>query len=260
MEDKIEVKWTYSPGDFFEEPFIREYDGYKIEICNGTALLHIDSNLYEEDEEIINKISKEIEDFFYGGQIVGFKKFKISLGTYTITKYKPNGTQDTTIAVSSMSAYTIGESVDIKTFDDEGRILADTKAKKISEQQEVALLARKYRRQDEVAKSILNSYRLAIEFPNYQLSHFYDIRDALRRKFENEKGIRDYLNVSENQLKRLRILANREPLIEGRKRGNHVGKLRHATSLELDEARRIAKQLVLNYLRFLDSENIFKQK
>jgi hypothetical protein len=87
----------------------------------------------------------------------------------------------------------------------------------------------------------LNSYKAAVDDPANELVHLYEIRDALAGHYGGDAAARAKLGISEKEWKRLGILANDAPLKEGRHRGRHSKKLRHATAAELDEARKIAR-------------------
>jgi len=127
--------------------------------------------------------------------------------------------------------------VDFLLKDAEGNVVRDSKAERIAEH--ISLL-------DELApkvphsatlRSLLESYSQSIDDPNNELVHLYEVRDALSHHYGNEQAARNALAISKTEWQRLGILANVEPLKEGRHRGKHSHVKRQATSSELDEAR-----------------------
>jgi hypothetical protein len=80
--------------------------------------------------------------------------------------------------------------------------------------------------------------------PANELVHLYEIRDALSEKFGSQSKARRELVITREQWNGLGALADRAPLREGRHRGKHPGRLRDATSEELNEARSIAKSMI----------------
>ena len=116
----------------------------------------------------------------------------------------------------------------------------------------LADLAEKYRDSDPTTASLLNSYKAAVNDPNNELVHLYEIRDTLSRKFGGKNAACQQINISATQFSRLGLLADKEPLRQGRHRGKNPGALRDATEAELTEARNIARQFVAAYLEYLE--------
>lgn len=104
-------------------------------------------------------------------------------------------------------------------------------------------------------KSLLNSYKAAVKDPDNELVHLYEIRDALHRKFGNDKAALSTLEkfgLTRNNWKDFGNLANKASLRQGRHRGQNDGALCDATDDELFNARRIARTMIEAYLRYLD--------
>ncbi len=141
-------------------------------------------------------------------------------------------------------------SLDLVHRDAAGNIIFDSKADRIKETKEWAHLAAKHIN-DPIAAALLKSYNEAINDPANELTHLYEIRDALSKKFSADNGARSTLTISRNAWSKFGKLANDDPLYEGRHRGQNVGQLRHATESELNEVRRIAREMILAYLKYL---------
>jgi hypothetical protein len=98
---------------------------------------------------------------------------------------------------------------------------------------------------------MLRSYNAAVSDPRNELIHLYEIRDALQKRFRGARRARDAIGVSNNDWKKLGNLADREPILQGRHRGQFPGALRVATKVELSGAREIAKHMIAAYLEYL---------
>jgi len=100
---------------------------------------------------------------------------------------------------------------------------------------------------------LLNSYKSAMNDPNNEFVHLYEIRDALSKKFGGENKACKALNISGPQWSQLGNLTNNPSLRQGRHRGKNPGTLRNATVEELTEARNIAFFFVEAYFKYLES-------
>jgi hypothetical protein len=96
----------------------------------------------------------------------------------------------------------------------------------------------------------LSSYSRAVSDPRNELIYLYEIREALSKKYGGEAKAIVALGISKNRWKRLGILANVEPLEEGRHRGKDEIR-RAASSQEIQEARNITRELIESYVRTL---------
>lgn len=141
---------------------------------------------------------------------------------------------------------------DAVLVDAAGNIKFDSKAERIKATKDFAELAARHAN-DALSLSLLKSYNAAIDDPSNAFVHLYEIRDALKKKFGGEGNACSTLKISRTHCwGRLGQLADGEPLLEGRHRGARVGKLRHATPAELDEARGIAREMIRKYLEWLE--------
>jgi len=105
-----------------------------------------------------------------------------------------------------------------------------------------------------LAQHLIDFYSESIHKTDKILIALYDIYEALIKKFGDAKEIRNNLGVSAKKQKRLRVITNQLPLKQGRHSGKKISELRDVTNLEIEEAREIAKALLLNYLLFLDKK------
>jgi hypothetical protein len=163
----------------------------------------------------------------------------------------PDGRKDTTLSIQVGNFLTFkGGIVDTVVRDRDGKVIHDSKSERVKERLQFAALAAEVTPYDLLAKALLKSYGAAVGDPDNELIHLYEIRDSLCAHFKNGGEVRRILNVSKTRWDRFGILANQEPLTQGRHRGQKVGKLRSSTKDELDEARSFATHLIHAYLLY----------
>lgn len=243
MPAPLTLEWSYTPADFFEAPVDYNAPNYTVHIENGRAIAtfvtgQLDSTLPE--------VHKQLEARFLGAQMVQNRPFQLS--NYSTARARPDGTD--AIGVSVHETLHLDASLDVVHRDVAGNVIFDSKADRVKATAELAELAAKYIH-DPVAAALLKSYGAAINDPSNELTHLYEIRDALSKKFGGDEGARSALGISRNEWSRFGKLANDDPLYEGRHRGQNVGQLRHATESELNEVRGVAQTMILAYLKFL---------
>ncbi len=244
MPAQLTLEWSYTPADFFEAPVDYTAPNYAVHIENGRAIATFGS---DQPDSVFPIAHNELEARFLGAQTVRNRPFQLS--NYSSTRKRPDGTSHISVSMSETVHATIG-AVDIVIRDAAGNVTSDTKADRIRATNELAQLAAKHIN-DPLAVALLKSYDGAINDPSNELTHLYEIRDALSKKFGGEAKARSILGVTNSQWKHLGYLANEAPLSQGRHRGTKVGKLRDATSSELDEARQIAMCMIQAYLQYL---------
>lgn len=254
-KDKVILKCNYTPNDFFEDPYCINMENYNIKIDNGKIKVTMSLEFYKSKADTRDNISEDLFNLFNGAQTVNFKSFTLS--GFTVHHIHPNGQEDITIFPKIIGCkLSLGVSADIIIQDKDRKIIEDTRAKRIEAKRHFAQLAAKYKRVDSIASAILNSYKNAINDPQNEFIHLYEIIESLCKKFGNEKSLRNALRIPRKKIERLRKLANIEPLVQGRHRGKNPGQVRDATNIEKEEARDIARLLIhsfLNYLQLIDN-------
>lgn len=111
-----------------------------------------------------------------------------------------------------------------------------------------------YAPSDPIVRRMLESFDAALRYPGSELVYLYELWDELQTKFRRNKNAQKALGISRPARSSLTYLANEELLNQGRHRGQHAGKLREATTSELDEARKIAREMIEKYLKYLDEQ------
>jgi hypothetical protein len=247
MAEKLTLEWSYVPADFFEQPFEYKQKDYTVEIKAGRVVARLAAIADEQTEAAFQEIHKELDARFLGAQLASNKPYELS--GYMTTRTNPDGTAE--IGISFAATLHMSATCDAIVLDAAGKVKSDTKRDRIEARKELALLASKHR-MDYVAASLLKSYSAAITDAANQLTHLYEIRDALAKKFSGDANACSALGIGSNQWSRLGYLANVAPLSQGRHRGKMIGQLRDAIPAELDEARTIAKHMIQAYLDHLE--------
>jgi hypothetical protein len=247
--DKTVIEWAYEPSSYFESSMIFSEKEYDIRLENGLASITLSYPQDPVPEELINKIIERLELIFLSRQLFVHKPF--ILKGHTINHINPNGSKSIQIKISETATVVCSSHApDVMIKDKDGNIIHDSRAIRIAEQyKQVKFILTKYGN-NELAKTLLGSYGRAVSDPADELVHLYEIRDALSKAFGGEDKAIKLLGVSKNKWDRLGILANVEPLEEGRHRGKHSSR-RIASHHEIQEARDIARELILGYVNTL---------
>jgi len=255
MQDKAWLKWSYTPTDYFEHPFKFRNKNYEVEVCDGRVKVMLFAEQYHKlntiPENLIDEIRSKIDFIFMTIQLGTHGRYEISK-TYSFHYAQPNGRESVTIRPEAATMKVSVSSVDFKVTDSKGNVIVDTRAERIRRKEEFAKLALKHVPKDKTAQSMLRSFRASINDPGNSLVHLYEIVEALNKKFRAQKKGIEAIGFSRNRWNRLKKLANVEPLLEGRHRGSFVGQLRNATKEEVEEATKIAEEIIHKYFYYLN--------
>ena len=253
-EDIVLLEWEFSPSDYFEEEFTLTYDDCQLVIKEGKIEARIDPIVYNQKDKMRNSLYEFLNNRFSGVELYSHKPYKLS--ETSETRVYADGRKDVTIyaKVSMISISSL--TVDTIISDKNGKIISDSKRDRIQKKQEFAQLIGDFSSSDSVATSLVRSYKAAVSDADNELVHLYEIRDALSKYFRGEKEALKELNLQKSDWSDLGRLANYEPLIQGRHRGQSVGGLRSATEKELDNARNIAKKFVEAYFIYLKKKQV----
>lgn len=252
MRDIVVLGWTYSPPDYFEEPIHISCNEYIMIIDHGKVEAKIKPEFYDKKHKMRDVLQDALNDRFLGVQVLTHKPYELSKAS--MYRLHPDGRKDITIFPEPGIIRVVSGTVDFVVKDKDGNIKSNSRKDRIEKKKEIADLAEKYRAKDPIVASLLNSYKSAVNDPDNELAHLYEIRETLSTKFGGEAQTRGTLGVSSSQWSRLGLLANNEPLKQGRHRGKSAGALRDATEGELKEARAIARTLIEAYLDYLEKQ------
>jgi len=254
MDDSITIEWTYTPEDFFEEPFIKKVGEYEFNIYEGKANAFLRGTTYDNDHLIEDRIYQVLEDIFLAAKAINQKKYNL-LKYPNLIRTDNEGKRAITMRASPGYYAITGHAPDIKITNASGKVIKSTKEERINSIKNFVSRVLPYLPYNPTLKRILVSHGNASSDPKNELIHLYEIRDALVREFGNERETRKSLGIDRKKWSRFGQLANDLPLKEGRHRGNADEALRNASKEELNEARAFAKKLIESYLDYLDKNS-----
>jgi hypothetical protein len=252
MDELIVLEWKYSPPDYFEEKVVINHANYTMTIDNGKAEAKINPNAYDNDEKMRSELQEKLNDQFLGVMLYKHDSYKLSQST--MCKLHQDGRRDLFIFPEPCVVKVSGGTADFIIKDKNGNITTDTRKARIEKMRLLSDLIDKYHSCDPVLVSILNSFQASVNDPDNELVHLYEIRGALSVKFGGKDAMKTALSLSDKQWSRLGQLANKEPLKQGRHRGEKFTMLRDATESELTEARNIVRSLIESYLLYLGKQ------
>lgn len=252
MEDIVVLEWTFSPPGYFEEPIYIRRNDYEMTIDNGKVEARINPDAYDKEHKMRDVLHDELNYRFLGVQLRTHKPYELSKAS--MYRLHPDGRKDVTVFRESGILTVTGHPPDIVVKDKDGNTISDSRKERIKKKKELADLIETYRSKDPLIASLLGSYNSAVNDPDNELVHLYEILDALKRRFcGKEATAQTALGISDRQWSRLKRLANGKPLLrQGRHRGKGAGELRDATEAELKDARSIASSLIERYLEYLE--------
>ncbi|MFZ0821859.1 MAG: hypothetical protein WAM91_17480 [Candidatus Acidiferrales bacterium] len=249
MSEVVTIEWSYTPVDFFEEPFEHSEDNYLAKFENGRVVTTLSNGAGGQAEILCPQIEAELDRMFLGAQQINNRKYQFS--GHTIVRTRP-GERNAEISVSmNADMYVTTDPVDVLTRDAAGNVTCDTKGERIKAQSDSAHRAVKHGK-DPTLAALLKSYNAAMSDSQNEFVHLYEIRDALGKKFGGESQALTSLGIDKKPWNKLGKLANDAPLKQGRHRGRTAAQLRGATEEELKEGRQIAKAMIRAYQDYLE--------
>lgn len=242
------IEWSYSPTDFFEDDLVVEKYDYHLTISSGKIVASISPNAGDPRSNLEEHINDELHAMFVGVQLSSHEPYTLS--NPSVHHKDDNGRTVYLETVSVSAKATV--SADFRITDKDGNITFDSKAARIEEKHEFASLAAKHSQSDALVRTLLSSYKGAVSDPSNELVHLYEIRDALSKAFSGKREALSNLGIANSDWQELGRLANDSPFHQGRHRGKVTSGLQDASKDDLNTARRIAKEMIVAYLKYLE--------
>ncbi len=241
------VEYGYSPADYFEAPVLWSSPEYRLRLEDGLARATLGAPADPVEAATSNAVRAQVQAHLSARQLRTHRPFKID--GPRIEQHRADGRRDVTVALSGAIVVVAGGSVDFVLQDASGRVVRDSKAERIAEEQAFMCLIANAGERHPLVAQLLGSYNTAVANPETELVHLYEIRDALQKYFKGAQKARKRLGITKRDWKRLGALADTEALEEGRHRGQHLSGCRPATPAERQEARGIARRLIEAFAR-----------
>lgn len=246
--DRTELEWMYQPTDLFEAVYCDANTEYELVVEGGRVV----ATLAVPQNPVVEGLERQIEAHVTAIFLV--RQLQVHR-TYTLQGprvYQHEGGQrNVAIRVGSvLSAESVGQP-DIILRDQSGSIIRDTRAERLAAHTSLLKSITPKLTRSAVLHGLFTSYSRAVSDPSNELVHLYEIRDALSQHYGGERKARATLNINHHEWQRLGVLANVEPLQQGRHRGKNIGGHRVASSEELEEARSIVRNWIMAFAQTL---------
>lgn len=250
VEETVVLEWTFTPLDYFETVLHTESDAYSVDVDHGKVIVRANPMAYTDYREMRDAIHKVVDAGFQGVSVLSHQPYQL-VGP-TVRRLHADGRRDEILFAADIIVRESVGTPDIQVRDRNRTVLSDSRRDRLECKARFAKLAMRYSQGDPTLALSLVSWQAAMRDPADELVHLFEIRDALAKEFGGEVPARTALGISHKDWKQLGKLANDEPLRQGRHRGAHADQLRNATEAELAQARRIARGMLLAYMRHLE--------
>jgi hypothetical protein len=242
--ERTELEWVYQPRDLFEVAYRDVGVDCEIVIDDGRAVATLSVSQDPVDRELEERILGHLEAVFLVRQLQVHRVY--DLQGPRIYQHA-GGRKDIAIRVGAACVVMSGSRTDVVHRDAAGNVLRDTKAERIAEHTAILDSVAPKLAMSSTLRGLLTSYSRSVSDPSNELVHLYEIRDALATHYGGETNACAALSIRRSEWRRLGVLANVEPIEQGRHRGEHVAGRRDATAAELEEARSIARRWIVAF-------------
>ncbi len=250
MNSYYQYEWTFSPPDYFEEPFKISASNYELNVGSGKALATVDEMVHEANTSIRDSLQNELIGRFLGTQVACFIPYQLSKPVKTL--FHADGRRSAFAEIEGLTMKASLGSVDVMITDAQGNVVTDTKRDRIAKVTSLSERIAKYRLLDRALDLTLRSHNAACREPEIELVRLYEIRDALRTRFGTESNCKKKLGLTRTEWSDFGRVCNELPLREGRHNGNATSGLRSATTDELALVRNFAQRMIEAYLKYLE--------
>jgi hypothetical protein len=242
--ERTELEWIYEPADLFEAQYQHVGVDYDLLIDAGRAVATLRVPQEPVSPDVEEHVRAGIDSVFLVRQLQIRRKYSLE-GPRT---YQHSGrVKNVSIRIGSAMEMSTAGHVDLVMTDMKGKTVRDSRLERIAEDSAVLDSVAPKLVRSPTLRGLVESYSRSVTDPNNELVHLYEIRDGLSRHYGGEQSARDALGISKGKWRRLGVLANVEPLEQGRHRGKHLGGRRAATEGELNEARQLALRWIMTF-------------
>jgi hypothetical protein len=124
MSAVVQLEWTFSPPDYFEEPIKISRHDYAMTIANGKVQAKIDCGVYDADPSMRRRLDDRLNDRFLGVQLLTHRTYELSKST--MTRVHPDGRKDIFIELEPARMVLSGGTLDIRVTDRDGNVCSAT--------------------------------------------------------------------------------------------------------------------------------------
>lgn len=244
-EETVEIHWAYIPADFFGEKAGYDCGDYSVKVEGGHATARMGAAFYKQGRDFQNTLTEELRNYFHVWQLDRRRAFEIR--GPSVRHIHPDGTGAIIQVVNELVCTLEPQPCNPILAGPDG-VVHEPRRERFETTKNRACLWLCHA-SDLTARRMLESYDRAVREPEQVLMRLYEVWEAVAQAFGGKKNkARDVLGISYS---RLEALANDKRLKQGRHSGRFVGPQRDATAAELDEAWRIAREMIEKYLNHL---------
>jgi hypothetical protein len=248
MTPALELRWTYSPEEFFEEPLAFRLLGCEITINPGIVVATINLSTLESDPKLRSRVEAHVTNTFLGVQVQSHVRFELSKPT--VAHLNADGSKGIVIECEPGHLVWRGHKADLRYTRSDG-VVVDTRDERVRQKRTFGQFAASLAPKDQTLSRMLKSYDAAVRDPADELVHLYEVRDSATARFSSEAAAISTLQICRKDWSRLGRICNELPLKEGRHRGKAAATLRPATEEELMEARDLTAAVIQAYMSFV---------
>lgn len=242
--ERTELEWIYDPTDLFEAPYRHAGVDFDLLVDAGRAMATLSVPQEPVSPDVEECVRATIESVFLVRQLQIHRNYSLKGPT---TYQHSAGRKNISIRVGSAVVVGSVGHPDLIVTDAAGNIVRDSRAERIAEHVSVLDAVAPKLVRSGTLRSLLESYSRSVTDPYNELVYLYEIRDALSKHYGSERSAREALGISRGKWQRLGVLADVEPLEQGRHRGKHPMGRRAATENELNEARQLVHPWIMAF-------------
>jgi hypothetical protein len=242
MTVKTTMEWGYEPTTFFEAPIDEPLSHGRLTAMAGKATYTLGTPADPLPPDIERSIEGEVDAYFKAWQVATGQT--CTLGVTAVAQEAADGRRDVTAKIRGVAALVLGgASVDI-VAEVGGKVIIDTRARRISVRQTFARSIAPKLPKSPVLRAMADSYLAAMAQPENELVYLYEILEAANEQHGGDHKTWEVLGIPRPDWRFLHEAACVWPLQQGRHRGQNMPNLRDATREELDKARAVARDVI----------------
>jgi hypothetical protein len=239
---KTTIEWTYSPEGFFEAPVTVHTDDGSVTLSMGKATAELARPAQPVADEVLERLRIRVAAALLSRQLLIHTEFELLPG-HAITQEDDRGGRAIVTNVLAADAFLVGERPDVVITRPDGTVVTDTRAERIATEAAFVDRVQGAAVRSPFVMQLLQSYGRAVADPEDEFVHLYEVRDAISKHYGDALQAQAALGLTEAQWDVLGVLANVEPVEQGRHRGKHEAR-RGATAAELTKARATARAFI----------------
>lgn len=271
----VTICWSYTPSDFFEarmeyrltaigHSYEAVIEAGKVEV--RVSLVSYDREVFEKNEKLfLDDLTRSLARRMKGAEMRNFKPFTLSRPTITFPPDKP---RNITLHVEVGDYVYITDQLDMVHTDAVGNVLSDSRQQRIDEVTLFSDLVDKYAGMNFSLDKMFESIQNASRNPDREFDYLYEVSDALRILFTTYNHQQKPNNPAVKEIckeigicftgtwKKLGDITNDPKYSQSRHGGKRLAPAERAGADVCNEARKHARDIVVAYVRYLETKGL----